>query len=409
MSSGALTTVLRAWRCIAALAAVAGLGACTHTSSWTPRSGPSTEQLQPSAAAASANSNGVKVIALDPATVRRLAARENRTSLAESLERARLAAPASGSAQAVDLSLIGRGDQIEISLWEAPPALLFGSPGAGDTRGLASGRAVTLPEQMVDSQGELTVPFVGRMAAANLTPAQLQQSIERRLTGKANQPQALVRITRPATAMVTVVGEVTSSLRMPLSARGEHLLDALAAAGGVRQPVGKVSVQLTRGAHVHTVALDALIRDPVQNVALQPGDVITALAQPLSFTVLGATGRNEEVPFEAQGISLAQALARAGGLNDSRADVQGVFVFRMEEPSLVDSGPNPLRGADGKVPVVYALDLGDPAGFFLAQGFSMAHRDLIYVANARGAELQKFLNLLWGAALPALGVLNQVR
>jgi polysaccharide export outer membrane protein len=45
---------------------------------------------------------------------------------------------------------------------------------------------------------------------------------------------------------------------------------------------------------------------------LQAGDVITSLFQPLHGT--WATGKNEELNFEAQGISLAQALARAGGL-----------------------------------------------------------------------------------------------
>jgi polysaccharide export outer membrane protein len=226
---------------------------------------------------------------------------------------------------------------------------------------------------------------------------------------------------------VTVVGEVATSLRVPLSPRGERLLDALAAAGGVRQPVGRVTLQLTRGQMVRAMPLDTIIRDPRQNVPLLPGDVLTALHQPLSLTVFGATGRNEELSFEAQGISLTQALARAGGLQDARADPQGVFVFRFEDPAVfeaavagarrgqtvaagqADAASAVSRTPDGRVPVIYQLDLRDPASFFAAQSFPVQHRDVLYVSNASGAELQKFLNIVTAIAAPVLGVINVTR
>ena len=140
---------------------------------------------------------------------------------------------------------------------------------------------------------------------------------------------------------------------------------ALAAAGGVRQPVSKVALQLTRGAKFQSMPLEAVIRDPRQNIALKPGDVVTALFQPLSFTALGATGRQDEVPFEAQGISLAQALGRIGGLIDSRSDVRGIFIFRFEPRDNLDWPRQPVATTpDGNVPVVYQLDLSDPRSFF---------------------------------------------
>src|SRR5256885_4765322 len=114
---------------------------------------------------------------------------------------------------------------------------------------------------------------------------------------------------------------------MPLTPRGERLLDAIAAAGGVRDPVNKISLQITRGSQVHTLPLDTVIQSPSENVTLAPGDVVTALFQSQSFTVLGATPANNEITFEARGISLAQAIGRAGGLQDSRADAKGIFIF----------------------------------------------------------------------------------
>jgi polysaccharide export outer membrane protein len=203
------------------------------------------------------------------------------------------------------------------------------------------------------------------------------------------------------------VGEVVSSLRMPITAKGERLLDAVAAAGGVRQPIGKITIQLTRGGMVHSLPLDTIIQDPKQNISLQAGDVVTALYQPLSFTVLGATGKNEEINFEAQGISLAQAIARAGGLQDTRADAAGVFVFRFEDPKMLninlDSVPTT---ADGKIAVIYRANLKDPATFFAAQGFPINNKDILYVSNASGAELQKFMTLMLSGVYPVLSIIQ---
>jgi polysaccharide export outer membrane protein len=128
--------------------------------------------------------------------------------------------------------------------------------------------------------------------------------------------------------------------------------------------------------------------------------VITAMFQPLSFTVLGATGKNEEVNFEAQGISLAQALARAGGLNDARADARGVFIFRFEDAGALDWATPPTATPEGKVPVIYQVDLRDPSAFFVAQSFPVQNKDVIYVSNAPAAELQKFMNIVVSAIYP---------
>jgi polysaccharide biosynthesis/export protein len=208
--------------------------------------------------------------------------------------------------------------------------------------------------------------------------------------------------------MVTVVGDVRNSARFALTATGERLLDAIAASGGVSQPVGKVSIRITRQqkdegrrvTQVATLPLDTIIMDPAQNILLQPGDVVTALHQSNSFTVLGATSKNEEVNFEAQGISLAQALARSGGLQDQRANPTAVFLFRFEDPTVLSDGPPGIARADGRVPVIYQIDLKNPASFFHAQDFPMRNRDVLYVANAPAAELQKFMNLLSSLVFP---------
>ena len=382
----------------AALVCAAVLAGCSTYPAWLPSAGPSTEQVtnlqNPQ------NSNGIRVIEVTDAVARRVVASQQRLLFSETL-----------GAAVSKAHLIGPGDVVEISIWESPPAALFGS-GALDPRvGAATTRATVLPEQMVNSLGQINVPFAGALRAAGQSPQQIEADIVQRLKGKANAPQVLVRVTKNATSNVTVVGEFASNTRMPLTPMGERLLDAVAAAGGVRQPVGKMTVQVTRGNTVQSLALEAVIQDPRQNIVLQPGDVVTALFQAASFTVLGATGKNEELNFEAQGITLAQGLARAGGLQDARSDARGVFIFRFEDPAALPAGAATHANTtpEGKVPVVYQVNLKDPATFFVAQGFPIRNRDVMYVSNSPAAELQKFLNIIGSTLFPVAAARNAIQ
>jgi polysaccharide export outer membrane protein len=155
------------------------------------------------------------------------------------------------------------------------------------------------------------------------------------------------------------------------------------------------------------MSLDAVISDPRQNIALQPGDIVTALTLSQSFTVLGAANRNEEINFEASGISLAQALGRVGGLQDNRSDARGVFIFRFENQEVLGNlAQSAYRTPDGKIPVIYRVDMKNPSTFFVAQRFPLQDKDVLYIANANGTELQKFLNLVLSGLYPIFNIYN---
>jgi polysaccharide export outer membrane protein len=295
---------------------------------------------------------------------------------------------------------------LEVSIWEAAPATLFGIAPMNNTSGaIPTAHATTLPEQPVDDGGFIYVPFAGRIPAAGKTLDAIEAEIVERLAKKANQPEVLVRMTRNMSSNATVVGEVNSSTRVPLVPGNERLLDALATAAGVRQPVNKMTIQVTRAENVYSLPLETIIRDPRQNVPLQPGDVVTALFQPYSFTALGATGKNEEVNFETQGITLAQALARSGGLIDSRSNARGVFIFRFEPKSALTWPQQPvMTTAENMVPTVFRIDMTDPRSLFLIQSFPMENKDILYVSNAPITEVQKFLNVVFSVAYPVIAI-----
>ena len=104
-------------------------------------------------------------------------------------------------------------------------------------------------------------------------------------------------------------------------------------------------------------------------------------------------------PFNTDKLDLVEAVGRAGGLTDSRANASGVFVFRYERPetyALVRDGRRPPVVQTAGVPVVYQINLRDPNGFFTAQRFLMRDGDILYVTNAPSTDLAKVLGTITG-------------
>lgn len=366
-----------------------------------PQAGPSSRAIGNNAGQELAG-GVVKVVEVNDAVARQVIASVQLVSFAEALGDGRPAG-----------TIIGQGDVLDISIWEAPPAALFGaiapsSPAiAASNLTVATARNSALPEQTVGQEGTIRIPFAGTVNVVGRTPNQVAEDIQARLRNIAHQPQVIVRFAKHATTEVTVVGDVANSIRMPLTAKGERLLDALASAGGVKQPVGKMIVQLTRGTDVDVMPLDVVIKDPRQNIRLQADDVVTLLFQPYSFTVLGAARANQEIPFEGTGLTLSQALGRMGGLDDQRANPKGVFIFRFEDPKAFAGSTSPVTTTkDGKVPVIYRVNTRDPATLFVAQSFPIKDKDVIYVSNAPLADFSKFLQAVSQIVYPIATIQN---
>src|SRR6266851_1354847 len=288
----------------------------------------------------------------------------------------------------------GIGDGVVVSIWEAASGGLFST---SPTYHVSAGsRSVTIPEHIVGRDGGISVPFADRVPVAGRLPVEVQRTIEQRLAEKAIEPQVIVTVTKSLTNSVTVTGEVVSGSRVALSLKGDRLLDLIAAVGGAKSPVYETFVRLSRDGVTATIPMEALVSEPAENIYAQPGDVLTLVRLPQSFTAFGATGANSQIPFTSEKMTLVEALGKAGGLQDLRSDPAGVFLFRYEPPKVVGALGRPqLRtGPDGASPVVYRLDLRDARSYFLAQRFPIEDKDIIYVANADLNELQKFFSLL---------------
>ncbi len=297
---------------------------------------------------------------------------------------------------------IGVGDQVTVTIWEAAAGGLFSAPLVSDKFTTGS-KSATIPPQIVDRDGMITVPYAGHVHVVGHTPREVQAAIEQALEGKAIQPQVLVDVTRSPTNTASVLGEVVQGARVPLTVKGDRVLDVIAEAGGVRAPVSETFVELTRGSRTARVALSRIVADHRENIYVQPGDTITVVRDPQTFIAYGATGRNAEIPFDAEGINLNQAIAKAAGLLDFRADPEGVFLFRFEPESVARAlRPNsPLIQPGRLTPFVYRINMRDPNSLFVAQRFPIFNKDVIYVSNAPLTDLQKVMEIFNLAVSPA--------
>lgn len=297
---------------------------------------------------------------------------------------------------------VGVGDGLSVTIWEASQGGLFSS--AVVDRATPGSRTATIPEQIVAQDGTIQVPYAGRVRAAGRRPADIEQAINDALRGKAIEPQSVVTITRNLSNTVTLTGEVTNGAMLPLSVNGERILSAIAAAGGIRGAAHESFIRLTRGGKTASVAFNKILAAPQENIFLRPGDVVTVVREPQSFTAFGGTQRNASIPFDATGITLEQAIAKTGGLLDNRADASGVFMLRFEPAAVAAALQPPPDGrySTDFVPVVYRLNLRDANSYFLASTIPVRNKDILYVANAPMNELQKVLTLVGQLTQPVI-------
>ncbi len=297
---------------------------------------------------------------------------------------------------------IGIGDLVRVSIWEAGSGGLFSSSAIA---GVAAGSATAnIPDQIVGSDGAITVPYAGRVRVAGQSPEAVERTIVTRLTGKAIEPQVLVTVTRGVSSTVTVTGDVAAGAQIPLMPNGQRVLDIIALAGGLRGPAHETMVALKRGNRTVEVPFTKLARSPSENIFMRPNDTLILSRRPMTFVALGATGANAEIPMGEESIVLTNAIAKAGGLLDFRADASGVFILRREMSSNVLAvRPNSRLALSGpEVNVVYKVDMRDPRHLVAAQTFHVRMGDVLYVPNAFAADAQKVLNLFNTTVAPVV-------
>lgn len=282
--------------------------------------------------------------------------------------------------------LIGPGDVLNIAIYEAGVALFAGGHGSptGEPAPASGGAQVaTLPAQRVDDLGFIRIPYAGRLRAAGLTPEELDATIHDALRGMSQDPQVVVAIEQSIANSVIVGGELTRPGRLVLSTNRETLADTIALAGGYRGDAKDLVVRVARAGRDVEYRLSDVLSGVNRDMRVSPGDRIEVVSQPLTFSVLGASGKVAQSSFTQANMSLAEAVSLSGGANPSMGDAKAIFVFRFEP------------GSDGKpIPVVYHLNMMHAEAYFLSQRFAMRDKDVLYFGNAASNQPAKLIQLI---------------
>jgi len=281
--------------------------------------------------------------------------------------------------------LIGPGDVLSITIFEAGVSLFSGdtvTPSATGGIGFdPSVKAQTLPPRRVDDFGYIDIPYVGRLSVQGGTVVEVEEQIRRALSNFSQDPQVLINRTQVIENSVIVGGEIARPGRLVLDTNRESLSDIVALAGGYRGEAHELVLQVERGESVAQLRLGDVMSGPYRNLRAFPGDRLTILDEPLMFSVLGATGRVQQMPFQRERMTVIEAIALAGGPSDATGDPGAVFLFRY-------------AGPDGTEPTVYHFNLLEAPTYFLAQQFAMRDDDVLYFGNAASNQPRKLIQAI---------------
>jgi polysaccharide export outer membrane protein len=286
---------------------------------------------------------------------------------------------------------LGVGDIVEVAIFESGSGGLFIPADAGSR----PGNFVTLPQQRIDTDGSIAVPYAGTIRAAGRTVPEVQREIEQALQNRAIERQVVLTVVQSRSSEVAVLGDVNDPAKFEINPAGERLLDVIARAGGLSTPGIETYVTLARRGRQATVPFDTLVDIPKENIYVSPGDTVYVNRERRTYLAFGASGLNGRFDFEEADLSLGEALGKAGGLLDNRADPAQVMLYRtVDRRTLEKAGVDVAKFTSNEVPVIFRANLRDPGAFFAVQKFGMRDKDIIYVSNSDSVELIKFLELI---------------
>lgn len=282
----------------------------------------------------------------------------------------------------------GIGDIVSVTIFEASSGGLFIPAEAG----VRPGNFINIPQQAVDVNGNISIPYAGTIRARGRTQVEVQQAVVDALKDRAIEPQVIVSTVEQRTSLITVLGDVGRAGRLPAQLTPERMLDTISRAGGTAAPGPDAWVMLERDGRRGLSPFGALVYEPANNIFVHPNDTIYVYREPQTFLAFGALGGQQQIPFGTWRITLAEAVAKAGGLIDSVADPASVFLYRGETRDVAAAmGVDTSKFQGPIIPVIYNINFRNPGSYFLATTFEMRNKDVIQVSNSVSTEATKFL------------------
>ena len=150
--------------------------------------------------------------------------------------------------------VIGAEDILSIKVWREPD---FSAPYG------------------VRPDGKITIPLVGDLQAAGLTPQRLSEQLEQALSEYINKPDVTVTVQQVNSKKFFLTGEVYRPGEYPL-VTPTRIFDALSNAGGFRDFANKKKIILIRGNERYRFNYQDVLKGKNlgQNIFLENGDTV---------------------------------------------------------------------------------------------------------------------------------------
>ncbi|WP_254775467.1 polysaccharide biosynthesis/export family protein [Pseudoxanthomonas sp. GM95] len=273
---------------------------------------------------------------------------------------------------------VGAGDLLYITVWDHPELTV---PAGSQQQLGAAGR-------LVQSDGTLFYPYIGKLQAAGLNLGQLRDVITSKLARFVESPQVDVSVLTYASQRVWITGAVRTSAAVPLTVVPLTLSDAISQAGFDPVNADLSGLQLTRDGVTYTIDLS---QPSLGTVYLKNDDrLYVPFLDTKELFVMGEVNEPGAQSFKIGSSTLSQALGRARGLIQTTSNGKAVYVIR---------GAKDLQE---KPSAVYQLDADSPAAFALASQFQLLPGDVVFVGAAGVTRWSRFVNQL----LPFTGIIS---
>ncbi len=265
--------------------------------------------------------------------------------------------------------LVRSGDTINLRIWDSQRDSLVTSNGA---------RNAQMESIVVSPSGDVFIPYIGEFRIAGMTADQARRDIQERLTSII--PDAQVQLVHQAgqNNTIDVVSGVQRPGQVPVGQTNQTLMSVISASGGISQSINNPVIQLHRAGQAYAIHAQRLFSEPAANIAMRGGDRIVVEPDRRAFVALGATGRQQIVPFTNDQISALDALSMIGGLSQTRADLRGLMILREYPASQV----RPTGNAPKETQVIFTFDLSNAGALFAARNFDVLNEDVILATEA---------------------------
>jgi polysaccharide export outer membrane protein len=276
---------------------------------------------------------------------------------------------------------IGPQDILLATVWDHPEITLpMGQYRTDSTSG-----------SVVDEQGYIFFPYVGKLKVSGLTTTEVREHLTASLGDKLRNPQVDVKVIAFRSQKIYVGGEVRNPAVYTITDVPFTLAEAVNRAGGFLPTADDSHILLSRGNRTWVLNFPKLMGsgNHIGQIYLKDGDslqVPNALEMPVY--VMGELVRPGSIPMIHGNLSLARAISEAGGVQVASSDPTSIYVFRASATvSQVD---------------VFHLDGRNPASMVLADKFALQPRDIVFVDAGELVRFSRVMNLV----MPTLDVIT---